>query len=149
MPQETDINSAMEEFRQSPLLLASVLLISIRHTEGASEQQAAELLRETKKLLSSELLVVPQKLQFYQAIVILSLWSTSAGRMPMKIDSWALTSYALQQTLTINEFASLNDQDIDQHPSGASSDRYKYQCIWNHLVLAHLQYVFPLSGRFV
>lgn len=138
MPQETDIDSAMTAFRESPLLLASVLLIAVRHSEGASEQRATELLRVVENLLSSQLLIVPQKLEFHQAIIILSLWSTSAGRVPMKIDSWILTSYALQQTLMTSEFAILHDQD-DQSSGGTKSNAYKYQCIWNHLVLAHLQ----------
>ncbi|CEJ94354.1 hypothetical protein VHEMI09892 [[Torrubiella] hemipterigena] len=136
--QETNIESAMTAFRRSPLLLTSVLLIAIRHTEGQREQQAEKLLREVKKLLGLQLLIVPQNLEFYQAIIILSLWSTSAGRVPMKIDSWVLTSHALQQTLVTSEFAFLHGLD-DQSYSGTSTNRYKYRCIWNHLVLAHLQ----------
>lgn len=102
-----------------------------------AERLAPRLLDEASRLLASQLLIVPQSKEFFQACIILGLWPTSVGEAPLSIDSWALTGYALQQTLASPLFANATD---DNGPN-ASASRRDMQFLWNHLALAHLQYV--------
>lgn len=90
------------------------------------------------QLVSSSLLIVPQPIEFFQAVLILSLWSTTIGQVPLSVDSWLLTGYALQQALASPEFAEVfrTTSDIP-----AAISRIDVWCLWNHICLAHLQYV--------
>ncbi|KAJ5600594.1 hypothetical protein N7450_001661 [Penicillium hetheringtonii] len=88
----------LSQVRKSPLLLCSVFLIAVRHTtQGLADELAPSLFREAKNLISKALLVTPQPIEYFQATLILSLWSTTIGQQPLSIDSWLLTGYALQQ----------------------------------------------------
>lgn len=104
--------------------------------ESASEL-APRLFREAKSLLSMALLDVPQSRAFFQAAVILSMWSTTIGQTPLSIDSWLLSGFALQHSFASEIYAPI--------PSGTrsismSKTELDHRCIWNHLCLAHLQY---------
>lgn len=124
--------------RKSPLLLCSVLLIAVRHTtQELADELAPRLFREAKSLVSKALLVVPQPVEHFQAILILSLWSTTIGQQPLSIDSWLLTGYALQQG-----FASACFPDPCKPGPGQPVEQSQIDawCLWNHLCVAHLQY---------
>ncbi|KAJ9495915.1 hypothetical protein H2202_008709 [Exophiala xenobiotica] len=95
----------LSHVRKSPLLLCSIFLIAVRHTtQELADQLAPTLFDEAKKLVASSLLVVPQSVEFFQATLVLSLWSTTIGQVPLSIDSWLLTGYALQQSLASSHF---------------------------------------------
>lgn len=74
-------------------------------------------------------------MDFFQSVLILSLWSTTVGQVPLSIDGWLLTSYAIQQALASPKFSFLNEQKA-AHIDINCLDRW---CVWNHLCLAHLQ----------
>lgn len=90
------------------------------------------------RLVTSSLLIVPQPIEFFQAVLILSLWSTTIGQVPLSVDSWLLTGYALQQVMASPEF-----MEVFRDSSNISEERSHIDawCLWNHLCLAHLQYV--------
>lgn len=123
--------------RRSPLLLCSICLVAVRQ---ANHQLAAALapvlFNEAKSLLLPSLLEFPQRPEFFQATLILSLWSTTISQVPLSLDSWLLTGYALQQ-------ASANPIFADFHQSSShtprSRDIYTAQFVRNHLCIAHLQ----------
>lgn len=136
LPEDIPAEKLLLQVRTSPLLLCSILLIAVRHTtDQLTERLAPRLFDQVKRLLGSELLVVPQHTQFFQATIVLSLWSTTIGHAPLSIDGWAITSYAIQQTLASPLFIDA----VGVSPASLTYQDTRY--LWNHLVLAHLQYV--------
>lgn len=101
-----------------------------------AERLAPRLLDEASRLLASELLIVPQSKEFFQASIILGLWPTSVGEAPLSIDSWAVTGYALQQALASPLFANATKESSSDT---SLESRRDMQFLWNHLALAHLQ----------
>lgn len=112
------------------------MLIAVRHQSNEQARIAAPvLLTEAQQLLSLSLLTVAEDMTFFQAILILSLWSTTVGQVPMSMDGWLMTSYAVQQALAHPAFSHLFSHNL-KILDDAQLDSW---CIWNHLVLAHLQ----------
>ena len=129
------------QVRRSPLLLCSIFLIAVRHTaQELADRLAPTLFEEAKRLVASSLLVTPQTIEFFQAALVLSLWSTTIGQVPLSIDSWLLTGYALQQCLASPLFNEV--LQTDTHPA-VNHKYHKALCMWNHLCVAHLQYGCP------
>lgn len=136
-PESISTDALLSQVRKSPLLLCSIFLIAVRHTtQELADKLAPELFEEAKRLVTSSLLDVPQSIEFFQATLILSLWSTTIGQVPLSVDSWLLTGYALQQGLASPDFS-----EVLQHDSGPSPSNVHFNnwCIWNHLCVAHLQ----------
>jgi hypothetical protein len=120
-------------------LLCSIFLIAVRHTtDQLADKLAPRLFEEAKRLLSTALLAVPQRVEFYQAIVILSLWSTTIGQVPLSVDSWMLTGYALQQAMASPFFTDAFQARTTALLTKEHGDAW---CLWTHLTLAHLQLV--------
>lgn len=136
LPSGTASRAAMLPITQSPLLLCSIYLIAVRHTtQDLANVLAPNLFQEAKTLLANSLLITPQTEEFFQAVIVLSLWSTTIGQVPLSIDGWLITSYALQQGLVSPAFAEIAGQTHRQPSSAKSSS----QNLWVHLCLAHLQ----------
>lgn len=137
-PEHTSTENLLSQVRKSPLLLCSVLLIAVRHTtQELADELAPRLFREAKSLVSRALLLVPQSVAHFQAILILSLWSTTIGQQPLSIDGWLLTGYALQQGFASACFPDLSKLGPGQEVEQRHIDAW---CLWNHLCVAHLQY---------
>jgi len=68
---------------------------------------------------------------------VLSLWSTTIGQVPLGIDSWLLTGFALQHCLA----SSLFEPILQNGPESGYDGKHQVDIwrIWNHLCLAHLQ----------
>ncbi|PYI24540.1 hypothetical protein BO99DRAFT_320837, partial [Aspergillus violaceofuscus CBS 115571] len=141
-PEDLSTPALLSQIRRSPLLTCSVLLIAVRHTtQDLADRLAPQLFREAQRLVTSSLLVVPQTTPFFQAVLILSLWSTTIGQVPLSIDSWLLTGYALQQALISPDFMEVTRPDATLPAVQGHIDAW---CLWNHLCLAHLQHAPPL-----
>ncbi|KAH7399561.1 hypothetical protein BKA66DRAFT_167642 [Pyrenochaeta sp. MPI-SDFR-AT-0127] len=126
----------LEDVRKSPLLLAACCLIAVRHaSQDLALRLAPVLFKEAKSLLSSAMLSTPQPIEFFQASLILSMWSTTIGGVPLSIDSWLLSGFAIQHSVTTGLFGSAKDQTTNLNVS--QRDRL---CVWNHLCLVHLHY---------
>ncbi|KAG8420613.1 hypothetical protein J3459_010897 [Metarhizium acridum] len=133
------------QVRHSPLLLCSLFLIAVRHTtDQLADQLAPRLFEEAKRLLSASLLTVPQGIEFYQSIVILSLWSTTIGQVPLSVDSWVLTGYALQQAMASPFFIDTFQYSTTAPVTKAHCDAW---CLWTHLTLAHLHSCVGMQRR--
>ena len=128
----------LAETRASPLLLCACCLIAIRHTtQESASKLAPRFFEEAKSLLSASLLVVPQTVDFFQAALVLSMWSNTIGQVPMSIDSWLVSGFALQQALAAAEvFGPLL---VAGHSNGMHKLDLDRMCIYNHLCLVHLQ----------
>ena len=124
----------LEDVRKSPLLMSACCLIAVRHTsQELASRLAPKLFQEAKTLLSLAMLNVPQPIEFFQASLVLSLWSTTIGQIPLGMDSWLLSGFALQHSVASGLFApSTNRPQL-------SEESLDHLCVWNHLCLAHLQ----------
>lgn len=128
----------LAEVRNSHLLLCACCLIAVRHTtQEYASRLAPQLFQEAKSLLSTALLVVPQSIAFFQAALVLSLWSTTIGQALLSIDSWLLSGFALQHCFSSDLFALVTNTARSSSLSRQEIDRW---FIWNHLCLVHLQY---------
>jgi hypothetical protein len=136
----------LHTIRQSPLLLCACCLIAVRHHSMEAAQNLAPLLFEKAKfLLSSALLLSSQGLEFFQAVIVLCMWSTTVGQNPLGIDSWLVSGFALQHCLSTKLFRSITGNSTPFSQSRQHLDRLR---IYNHLVLVHLQYVRTLHSYF-
>lgn len=127
----------LHEIRRSPLLLCSICLVAVRHTDQQLAMTLApRLFEEAKNLLEKCLLVFPQPIEFFQASLILSLWSTTIGQVPLSLDSWLLSGSALQQAFSNPMFI---DTSLIASNTPARKVPTTARCLLNHLCLAHLQ----------
>jgi hypothetical protein len=93
------------------------------------------LLKAAKEELSVALLNVPQPLEFFQATLVLSMWSTTIAQVPMAFDSWLISGFALQHSTASGIF----DFNLSSYRPTLNETELDYLCIWNHLCLVHLQ----------
>jgi hypothetical protein len=103
----------------------------------AAKALAPVLFEISKSLLSSALLVTPQRLEFFQAVIVLCMWSTTVGQNPLSIDSWLITGFALQHCFSTKLFQPIVGASTAVSQSRQFLDRLR---IFNHLLLIHLQY---------
>ena len=128
----------LSELRKSNLLFCAICLIAVRHTSQELATRIAPTLFERAKAEMSRVLVMaPQTLQYFQATLILCMWSTTAGQLPLSIDSWLLSGFALQHCLISDEFKPIISRR--GRAPGSSRRMLNLWSIWNHLCLVHLQ----------
>jgi hypothetical protein len=133
-----DVDTLLVNIRRSCLLLCSVFLIAVRHTsQEIATALARPLFEEAKRLLEKSLLITPHPISFFQAALILSLWSTTIGQTPLSLDSWLITGYAIQNARGSPKFDVVLRNHRNSLPPGEYQDAW---LIWNHLCVSHLQY---------
>jgi len=72
----------LKDVRKSSLLLSSCCLIAVRHTnQDLALRLGPVLFEKAKSLLSAALLTNPQTVDFFQAALILCMWSTTVGQV--------------------------------------------------------------------
>lgn len=135
--EESLTSFTLSVLRKSPVLLCACCLIAVRHTtQEYAARLAPQLFQYAKTLLSRALLVMPQTLEFYQATIILSLWSTTVGEELLSIDSWLISGFALQHASSSDLFTHIGSTSIS---TALDTKQTSQWLIWNHLCLAHLQ----------
>lgn len=124
------------DIRESPLLLCACCLIAVRHWSSERARQIVHLLfAEAKSLLSQQLLHSPQPLAFFQAVLVLSLWSTTVGQKPLSIDSWMVTGFAIQHGSASEVFQESQYSSSLDSEFGSTVGKL---LLWNRLCLSHL-----------
>ncbi|OOQ90251.1 hypothetical protein PEBR_06039 [Penicillium brasilianum] len=143
---ESDAVALLPRVRRSPILFCACCLIAIRHTsEELAAILAPKLYECARSLVSSMLLTTPQSVDFFQAALILCMWSTTVGQVPLSIDSWLLSGFALQHSQSSPIFATITSRS---HPcTNLDELTLDHYCLWNHLCLAHLHYCVGTSRR--
>ncbi|KAF9245147.1 hypothetical protein DTO027I6_9214 [Penicillium roqueforti] len=136
----------LRRVKKSSLLFSACSLIAVRHTsEELAANLAPKLYEYVRSLASTTLLVSPQPIEFFQATLILSLWSTTVGQVPLSIDSWLLSGFALQHSHSSPLFTAVTTQS---HPPNILDEETMANCyLWNHLCLAHMHYCVGTSRR--
>ena len=124
------------DFTGSPLLLCACCLIAVRHWNSLKAgETAAILFTEAKDLLQNQLLEAPQGLAFFQAVLILSLWSTTIGQKPLSIDSWLISGFAIQHGKASDVF---KDAEYSSSLESEYTSTIGKLLLWSRLCLAHL-----------
>ena len=130
-------NAVLDKAKQSPLLLCACCLIAVRHTnQELAARLAPALFEKAKALLSIALLTSPQTIDFFQAAIVLSMWSTTVGQVPLSIDSWLLSGFAVQHCVSSDLFDPILN---GQEPPRTKQDLELF-CLWSHIALVHLHY---------
>lgn len=133
-----DEDSAHMKSTESSLLTCACCLIAVRHTSlDAATRVASQLYECSKRHLGTDLLTSPQPIEFFQASLILSMWSTTVGGKPYSLDSWLLTGFALQHAQSCSLFNHVLSRTTPETVSKRQLDAW---CVWNHLCLVHLHY---------
>jgi hypothetical protein len=123
---------------KSSALLCVCCLIAVRHTSTeAAARVTPQLFDFVRKNIGIALLSSPQPIEFFQTLLILSMWSTTVGGKPYSVDSWLLTGFALQHAQSSNLFNHVLNRISTETYSMRELD---FWCIFNHLCLSHLHY---------
>ncbi|SCU77921.1 LANO_0A01618g1_1 [Lachancea nothofagi CBS 11611] len=146
--------------RNASLLLTTICVLALRYTAKHHDLKTRiykNLLYKLKNDLEVSLRVVPQTVEFIQAMVLLSMFACSFSSDIMAIDAWYISGIGLQQFLTLSitdglyrpgdESSGLGALGLpggtDSSDYGANvtnSQYYRFQLfrLWNHLCLAHI-----------
>lgn len=154
LPADQPIDDLVEVIRSNngSLLLTTTCVLALRYTDRYHDLKTRvykNLLYKLKSDLQLSLKFMPQTTEFLQAIVILSLYSSSFSSDIMSLDAWYLSGIGLQQYITKNIQESLQTalgrgnyfEDESSEIRAFTSLR-----IWNHLCLVHLTHC-VFSGR--
>ncbi|ANZ74898.1 BA75_02405T0 [Komagataella pastoris] len=128
-----------------PLLLIVACSLSLKYSDPYIRKHAEKYLRQSLvKELNQNLMIMPQCLEFMQALVILSVYALTLSDESFSVDGWFLSGVALQQFITKERAGNL----ISDRAEGISEEfqRLTVYRLWNHLCLAHLVNS-VLSGR--
>jgi hypothetical protein len=90
---------------------------------------------EAELLLASNVLQPQRPLTFFQATLVLSLWSSAVGQSPNGLDAWLMTGVAIQHG-SISESV----KDVATGKVQIIKEETQVDCLylWNHLCLSHL-----------
>lgn len=143
---ECEPSELLRQVKRSTLLFCACCLIAVRHTsEELAANLAPQLYEYARSLASTTLLVAPQPIEFFQATLILSMWSTTVGQVPLSIDSWLLSGFALQHAQSSPLFTTVTTQSPP--PNRLDEETMDNCYLWNHLCLAHMHYCVGTSRR--
>ncbi|CAG8907662.1 unnamed protein product [Penicillium nalgiovense] len=143
---ECEPSELLRQVKKSSLLFCACSLIAVRHTsEELAANLAPKLYEYARSLASTTLLVAPQPIEFFQSTLILSLWSTTVGQVPLSIDSWLLSGFALQHSHSSPLFTAVMTQSLP--PTRLDDETMRNCYLWNHLCLAHMHYCVGTSRR--
>ncbi|KAL4787342.1 hypothetical protein BJX76DRAFT_345621 [Aspergillus varians] len=143
---EEDAHTLLTQVRKSPLLFCACCLIAVRHTsQDVAGTLAPKLYDSARSLVQSALLISPQPIEFFQAALVLCMWSTTVGQVPLSIDSWLLSGFALQHC----QSSSLFSEVVKPSPATPGLDKGTLSrwFLWNHICLVHLHYCVGTSRR--
>ncbi|KAL3474626.1 hypothetical protein BJX99DRAFT_271582 [Aspergillus californicus] len=141
---DEDPHDLLALVRKSPLLFCACCLIAVRHTSQELAANLAPKLYETaRSLVQSALLISPQPIEFFQAALVLCMWSTTVGQVPLSIDSWLLSGFALQHCQSSSLFSIISPGTTPR----LGKDELSRWFLWNHLCLVHLHYCVGTSRR--
>ncbi|SCV04030.1 LAME_0H15192g1_1 [Lachancea meyersii CBS 8951] len=146
--------------RNASLLLSTICVLALRYTTQHHDLKTRiykSLLYKLKTDVDSSLQMVPQTVEFIQAIVLLSLYANSFSSDIMAVDAWYMSGIGLQQFLSVRtsegqygsenestEFSesvissSLDSSDSATGDSGSQFRKLQLYRLWNHLCLAHI-----------
>lgn len=73
------------------------------------------------------------------------MWSTTIAKVPLTVDSWLLSGFALHHSIA----TALFNASAINNGSGATKSALDRMCVWNHMCLVHLHYCVGTHRRAV
>ncbi|SCV01470.1 LAMI_0G11716g1_1 [Lachancea mirantina] len=170
-PEEISTERLVENIRakNASLLLSAACVMALRYTDQHHDIKIRiykNLLYKLKSDLGLAMKCVPQTTEFIQAIVILSIYSSSFSSDIMSVDGWYISGIGIKQYLTKNiseallAFRDKTSANFSFGLSGGGVDSLDYNIfeedeefekltsfrLWNHLTLVHITHC-VFSGR--
>ncbi|ODQ67027.1 hypothetical protein NADFUDRAFT_49477 [Nadsonia fulvescens var. elongata DSM 6958] len=127
------------------LLLTVCVCVSMRYSKPWWRTKTYKLcLQKLEAELNLSLLIVPQTIEFMQALAVLAIYGLSLSEGNFVIDSWFYSSLALQHFVTKDTLGLV--MSFDGIGPVTEFDEITAYRVWNHLCLVHLVNC-VLSGR--
>lgn len=137
-PEDIPIVSLLDRIRRRcSLLLTVCCCVSIRFYNADLRGKIYKLLlRKMQTELHQSFLVVPQTIEFMQALAIICIYSSSLSEGDNVIDGWFYSSLALQHFITKDILGLV--MSFDGIGPVTEFDEITAYRVWNHLCLVHL-----------
>ena len=145
-PEDVSIKVILDGIRRRCSLLLTVCCsISIRFLDQDLRAKIYKLLMQKLQAeLNQSLLVVPQTIEFMQALAVISIYPAVLSDGEFIIDGWFYSSLALQHFITKDALGLV--MSFDGIGPVTEFDEITAYRVWNHLCLVHLVNCI-LSGR--
>lgn len=145
-PEDIEIETLMDRIRKRCSLLLSVCCcVVIRYYKKDHYSSRYKLLlRKMQNELTQSLTVVPQTIEFMQALALVAIYATSLSEGDIVFDGWFYSSVALQHFITKDILGLV--MSFDGIGPVTEFDEIMAYRVWNHLCLVHLVSC-VLSGR--
>jgi hypothetical protein len=142
IPNETLLDRILQ---RCALLLTVICCVAIRYHYSELRIKTFELLlQRVLAELSLSLVVVPQTIEFMQALTILSVYAPSISSGEVVIDAWYFSGIALQHFITKDVLGLV--MSFDGIGPVTEFDELTAYRVWNHLCLVHVANC-VMSGR--
>lgn len=144
---ETISNEALMDriLQRCALLLTVICCVAIRyHNPDLRAKTYDLLLQRILAELSLSLVVVPQTIEFMQALTILSVYAPSISSGEVVFDAWYFSGIALQHFVTKDVLGLV--MSFDGIGPVTEFDELTAYRVWNHLCLVHVANC-VMSGR--
>lgn len=137
-PEDIPIPSLLDRIRRRcSLLLTVCCCVSVRFFDRELRGKVYKLLlRKMQTELHQSFLVVPQTIEFMQALAIISIYASSLSEGDNVIDGWFYSSLALQHFITKDILGLV--MSFDGIGPVTEFDEITAYRVWNHLCLVHL-----------
>uniref|UniRef100_A0A060TA57 ARAD1C42636p n=1 Tax=Blastobotrys adeninivorans TaxID=409370 RepID=A0A060TA57_BLAAD len=137
-PEDIPIEGLVDRIRRRcSLLLTVCCCVSIRFYDQDLRTKVYKLLlRKMQTELHQSFIVVPQTIEFMQALAVMSIYSASLSDGDIVIDGWFYSSLALQHFVTKDVLGLV--MSFDGIGPVTEFDEITAYRVWNHLCLIHL-----------
>jgi hypothetical protein len=145
-PEDIPIETLLDRtVRRCSLLLTVCCCVSVRYYDKVLRTRVYQLLLQRLTTeLNQSLVVVPQTIEFMQALAVLSIYASSLSEGEIVFDAWFYSSVALQHFITKDVLGLV--MSFDGIGPVTEFDEITAYRVWNHLCLVHLVNC-VLSGR--
>ncbi|THZ31009.1 hypothetical protein D6C91_00942 [Aureobasidium pullulans] len=133
---ETMLSTLRSTDIKDALFLCAACSVAARHSlTDVNAGLSSILSAEAERLLASNVLQPQRPLTFFQATLVLSLWSSAVGQSPTGLDVWLMTGMAIQ-----HGSISKSVKDVATGKIQVIKEETQVDCLylWNHLCLSHL-----------
>lgn len=131
--------------RRCSLLLTVCCCVSIRHFDANLRVKVYKhLLNRLQTELYQSMLVVPQTIEFMQALTVMCIYASSLSEGEIVIDAWFYSGVALEHFITKDVLGLV--MSFDGLEPVTEFDALTAYRVWNHLCLVHLVNCI-MSGR--
>ncbi|ANB14832.1 hypothetical protein AWJ20_2445 [Sugiyamaella lignohabitans] len=137
-PEDIPIEQLLDRIlKRCTFLLTVCCCVSVRYYNKSLRVRAFDdLLQRLMTELTQSLVVVPQTIEFMQALCVLAIYASSLSKGEVVFDAWFYSGIALQHFITKDVLGLV--MSFDGVGPATELDEITAYRVWNHLCLAHL-----------